>query len=82
MDLAEYGILVNVVAPGCTLTEMNVIDGVDETATDYFQKWYVEQRKIPLARTAPRMKLPMPFCSSAARSVRTSPVTRWLLTVD
>lgn len=50
VDLAEYGILVNVVAPGCTLTEMSVIDGVDETTTDYFQEWYIKQRKIPLAR--------------------------------
>ena len=50
VDLAEYGILVNVVAPGFTQTEMTVIDGVDETTTDYFQQWYVKERKIPLAR--------------------------------
>lgn len=50
VDLAEYGVLVNVVAPGCTNTEMSVIDGVDETTTAYFQKWYVQERKIPLAR--------------------------------
>jgi len=50
VDLAEYGILVNVVAPGCTLTEMSVIDGVDETESEYFQQWYVKERKIPLAR--------------------------------
>jgi NAD(P)-dependent dehydrogenase (short-subunit alcohol dehydrogenase family) len=50
VDLAEYGILVNVVAPGCTHTEMSVIDGVDETESEYFQKWYVGERKIPLAR--------------------------------
>ena len=50
VDLAEHGILVNVVAPGCILTEMSVIDGVDETTTELFQEWYVKQRKIPLAR--------------------------------
>lgn len=50
VDLAEYGILVNVVAPGCTRTEMSVIDGVDETESEFFQEWYVRQRKIPLAR--------------------------------
>jgi NAD(P)-dependent dehydrogenase (short-subunit alcohol dehydrogenase family) len=50
VDLAEHNILVNVVAPGCTDTEMSIIDGVDETKTDYFQKWYVKERKIPLAR--------------------------------
>ena len=52
VDLAEYNILVNVVAPGCTKTEMSVVDGVDETASDDFQEWYVRRRKIPLARPA------------------------------
>ncbi len=50
VDLAEYGILVNVVAPGCIRTGMSVINGIDETTTEYFQEWYVKQRKIPLAR--------------------------------
>lgn len=50
VDLAPEGILVNVVAPGCTHTEMSVIDGVDETMTEDFQEWYVKRRKIPLAR--------------------------------
>jgi NAD(P)-dependent dehydrogenase (short-subunit alcohol dehydrogenase family) len=50
VDLAEHEILVNVVAPGCTHTEMSVVDGVDETTSDYFQQWYVKERKIPLAR--------------------------------
>jgi NAD(P)-dependent dehydrogenase (short-subunit alcohol dehydrogenase family) len=50
VDLAEYNILVNVVAPGCIHTEMSVINGVDETTTDFFQDWYIKQRKIPLAR--------------------------------
>jgi NAD(P)-dependent dehydrogenase (short-subunit alcohol dehydrogenase family) len=50
VDLAEYGILVNVVAPGCIRTGMSIINGIDETTTEYFQEWYVKQRKIPLAR--------------------------------
>lgn len=50
VDLAEYGILVNSVAPGCIETAMSIINGVNETQTDYFQEWYVRQRKIPLAR--------------------------------
>ena len=50
VDLAEYGVLVNVVAPGCIHTEMSVIGGVDETATPEFQEWYVKRRKIPLGR--------------------------------
>lgn len=50
VDLAEYGILVNIVAPGCIQTAMSVIDGQDETQSELFQEWYVRQRKIPLAR--------------------------------
>jgi NAD(P)-dependent dehydrogenase (short-subunit alcohol dehydrogenase family) len=50
VDLAEYNILVNVVAPGCIHTEMSVINGVDETTSEFFQEWYVRNRKIPLAR--------------------------------
>jgi NAD(P)-dependent dehydrogenase (short-subunit alcohol dehydrogenase family) len=50
VDLAEYNILVNVVAPGVIQTGMSVIDGIDETQTELFRQWYVEQRKIPLAR--------------------------------
>ena len=52
VDLAEYNVLVNVVAPGCTHTEMSVINDIDETTTEYFQEWYVKNRKIPLARAA------------------------------
>ncbi len=50
VDLAEHGILANVVAPGCIKTEMSIINGADETTTESFRQWYVEQRKIPLAR--------------------------------
>lgn len=50
VDLAEHGILVNAVAPGCIHTEMSIINGVDETTTPAFQEWYVQRRRIPLAR--------------------------------
>lgn len=50
VKLAPCGILANAMLPGCIHTPMSVVNGVDETTTEYFQKWYVEQRKIPLAR--------------------------------
>lgn len=50
IDLAEYGILVNIVAPGFIRTEMSIIDGVDETESAVFKEWYADRRKIPLAR--------------------------------
>jgi 3-oxoacyl-[acyl-carrier protein] reductase len=51
VELAPYGILVNAVAPGFMRTPMSFIDGVDETTTDEFLTWYVEKRKVPMART-------------------------------
>lgn len=50
VDLAQFGIAVNAIAPGMIRTRMSIVDGVDETTTSVFHQWYVEQRKIPLAR--------------------------------
>jgi NAD(P)-dependent dehydrogenase (short-subunit alcohol dehydrogenase family) len=50
VELAEHGILVNAIAPGCIHTPMSIINGVDETTTETFQEWYVKRRKIPLGR--------------------------------
>lgn len=50
VELAPHGILANAIAPGCVHTPMSVVDGVDETTTDFFKEWYVGKRKIPLAR--------------------------------
>lgn len=50
VDLAEFGILVNSVSPGCIRTAMSVIDGEDEVESETFRDWYVRRRKIPMAR--------------------------------
>jgi len=50
VELAPFGINANAIAPGCIHTPMSVINGVDETTTEYFQTWYAGKRKIPLAR--------------------------------
>lgn len=50
VELAPHGILANAIAPGCIHTPMSIVDGVDETQTDLFKEWYVQRRKIPLAR--------------------------------
>jgi NAD(P)-dependent dehydrogenase (short-subunit alcohol dehydrogenase family) len=50
VELAPYGINSNAIAPGCIHTPMSIINGVDETTTEYFQAWYVGKRKIPLGR--------------------------------
>ena len=51
IELAPYNIAVNAVAPGFMHTPMSFIDGVDETTTEPFLKWYVEMRHVPMART-------------------------------
>jgi NAD(P)-dependent dehydrogenase (short-subunit alcohol dehydrogenase family) len=51
VELAPYNILANAIAPGFMRTPMSVIDGVDETQTEEFNTWYVEKRKVPMART-------------------------------
>jgi NAD(P)-dependent dehydrogenase (short-subunit alcohol dehydrogenase family) len=50
VELAEHGILVNAVAPGCIHTPMCFINGTDMTQTPDFEEWYIRRRKIPLGR--------------------------------
>ncbi len=51
VELAPYNIAANAVAPGFMRTPMSVVHGVDETTSEDFLKWYVEKRKVPMART-------------------------------
>ena len=51
VELGRHSILVNAVAPGFMRTPMSVVNGVDETTTPDFVEWYIDRRKIPLART-------------------------------
>ena len=51
VELGQYNILVNAVAPGFMRTPMSFVDGVDETTTPEFVEWYVEKGKVPLRRT-------------------------------
>ena len=51
VELAPYNIAVNAVAPGFMRTPMSVVNGVEESTTEDFLKWYVEKRHIPMART-------------------------------
>jgi NAD(P)-dependent dehydrogenase (short-subunit alcohol dehydrogenase family) len=52
VELAPHGILVNGVAPGFVETPMAVVEGVNEHDTPDFQAFYVQRRRIPLARPA------------------------------
>lgn len=50
VELGQYNILVNSVAPGFMATPMSIVNGVDEMDTPDFKEWYVKRRKIPLGR--------------------------------
>ena len=52
VDLASHAILVNAVAPGFISTRLSIMDGVHERDTDWFQRIYVENSKLPLRRHA------------------------------
>jgi 3-oxoacyl-[acyl-carrier protein] reductase len=51
VELGQYNILVNAVAPGFMRTPMSFVGGVDETTTPDFLEWYVKRGKVPLRRT-------------------------------
>ena len=51
VELASYNVAVNAVAPGFMRTPMSFMNGVEESTTEDFLKWYVEKRHIPMART-------------------------------
>lgn len=52
LELAESGVLVNAIAPGFVMTRMSIVDGVDETETDWFKNIYLENKRLPLQRAA------------------------------
>ena len=52
VELGQYNILVNAVAPGFLITPMTIVDGIDVTATPEFLEWYVDRGRIPLRRAA------------------------------
>ncbi|PKO20218.1 MAG: oxidoreductase, partial [Chloroflexi bacterium HGW-Chloroflexi-1] len=52
LELAPAGILVNAIAPGFVNTPMSVVDGVNELATEWFRRNYVEGHHLPLRRPA------------------------------
>lgn len=50
VELAPYNVQVNAIAPGFIKTRMSIIDGEDETESEWFQSFYVRRRRIPMAR--------------------------------
>lgn len=80
VEWAAHGILVNGVAPGFVETAMAVVDGVNEHATPDFQEFYVQRRRIPLARPAQPEEIAEAVCFLASN--RCTYITGHTLVVD
>ena len=80
VEWAPHGILVNGVAPGFVETPMAVVDGVNEHETPDFQTFYVQRRRIPLARPAQPEEIAAAVCFLA--SPRCTYITGHTLVVD
>ncbi len=52
LELAEFGVLVNAVAPGFVSTRMSIVNGQDELESDWFKEVYLKNKRLPIARAA------------------------------
>jgi len=52
LEFAEFGVLVNAVAPGFVVTRMSIVNGVDELESDWFKEVYIKNKCLPIARPA------------------------------
>lgn len=50
IELANHNILVNSISPGFVRTPMSIVEGLDETTTPRFRRYYLESGRIPLGR--------------------------------
>lgn len=80
VEWAPHNILVNGVAPGFVETSMAVVDGVNEHETPDFQAFYVQRRRIPLARPAQPEEIAEAVCFLA--SPRCTYITGHTIVVD
>jgi len=52
LEFAEFGVLVNAVAPGFVSTRMSIVNGEDELDSDWFKEVYIKNKRLPIARPA------------------------------
>jgi NAD(P)-dependent dehydrogenase (short-subunit alcohol dehydrogenase family) len=52
LEFSGRGVLCNAVAPGFVETAMSMVDGILETTTDEFRRFYVDGGRIPIGRAA------------------------------
>lgn len=52
LEFSGRGVLCNAIAPGFVETALSYVDGVLETSTDEFRRFYIEGGRIPVGRAA------------------------------
>jgi 3-oxoacyl-[acyl-carrier protein] reductase len=57
LEFSGRGVLCNAVAPGFVETAMSMVNGVLETTTDEFRRFYVDGGRIPVGRAAQPQEL-------------------------
>ncbi|CAB4700787.1 unannotated protein [freshwater metagenome] len=80
LEFAEFGVLVNAVAPGFVSTRMSIVNGEDEMDSDWFKEVYIKNKRLPIARPASPVEIAHVITWLASSS--NTYVTGQTLTVD
>ena len=80
LEFAEFGVLVNAVAPGFVSTRMSIVNGEDELDSDWFKEVYIKNKRLPIAR--PALPVEIAHVITWLASSSNTYVTGQTLTVD
>ena len=80
LEFAEFGVLVNAVAPGFVSTRMSFVNGEDELESNWFKEVYIKNKRLPIAR--PAMPVEIAHVITWLASSSNTYVTGQTITVD
>jgi NAD(P)-dependent dehydrogenase (short-subunit alcohol dehydrogenase family) len=80
LEFAEFGVLVNAVAPGFVSTRMSIVNGEDKLDSDWFKEVYIKNKRLPIAR--PALPVEIAHVITWLASSSNTYVTGQTLTVD
>lgn len=80
LEYAEYGVLVNAVAPGFVATRMSIVNGQDELESEWFKDIYIRNKRLPIGRPALPVEIAQVIAWLSGRS--NTYMTGQTLTVD
>lgn len=80
LEFAEFGVLVNAIAPGFVSTKMSIVNGQDELESESFKTIYIKNKRLPMLRAAQPREIANSIAWLASES--NSYVTAQTLIVD